>query len=156
VLGVGLLVCAILNRAWRPSERSPRYLEKVLVEVPFSGTYICTDARAVFAFILCTVAERKSVSWNPRRLRFGDTQVSYELLGPLVFCHLQGQFQKRRHGLTKSELECMLHGYPPWYRESFVTYACTVNLTFPIKSEEDVSRGGWIAAVGLMDSIVLA
>ncbi|KAL8329723.1 hypothetical protein RB597_005144 [Gaeumannomyces tritici] len=144
-------LATILNRAWRLSERDPRYLDDVPIQLPFSGTYICTDVRTVLAFIVCTVAENKSSSWSPRHLSFGTTRVSRERLGPLTFCHIQGQFQERRSRLTKSELERLLDGYPPWYRETFTTHAGTVRLAFPTVSEADISRGGWIAAVGLMD-----
>ncbi len=145
-------LATILNRAWRMSEHDPRYLDDVSIQLPFSGTYICTDVRTVLAFILCTVAETKSSSWSPRHLNFDTTRVSRELLGPLVFCHIQGQFQERRSRLTKSELERLLDGYPPWYRETFTTHAGTVRLAFPTASEADVARGGWIVAVGLMDT----
>ena len=33
-------------------------------------------------------------------------------------------------------------GYPPWYRDRFTTRARSVNLSFPIHGEADVSPGG--------------
>jgi hypothetical protein len=42
----------------------------------------------------------------------------------------------------------MLNGYPPWYRKTIRTRG-NVDFDFPIWSKNDVSRGGWIVAVGL-------
>jgi hypothetical protein len=57
--------------------------------------------------------------------------------------------------LTKYELGCMLQGYPPWYRETFTTRA-GIKVPFPIKTERDIPRAGWILAVGLMDAEIKA
>jgi len=144
-------LAVILNRAWRLSERRPSYFKDLPAQVPPSCDFICTDLRTILACVLCTAPDRKSSSWNPRSLSFGTTQVSREIVGNLPFYHFQGQFQRRRGELTKSDLEKLLNGYPPWYRDRFTTRAGSVNLSFPIHGEADVSRGGWIIAVGLMD-----
>ncbi|KLU81172.1 hypothetical protein MAPG_00267 [Magnaporthiopsis poae ATCC 64411] len=140
-----------LSRAWDLAMRRQRYLDKVPGAVPAAAAFVCTDVRTIPAHVLCTAPHDKSLGWSPRHLRFGTTRVTCESLGPLLFCHIQGQFQARRKDLTKNEVESMLGGYPPWYRDTFTTRA-KASLAFPIRSENDISRGGWIVAVGLMDS----
>ncbi|KAJ0110184.1 hypothetical protein J7T55_000616 [Diaporthe amygdali] len=57
------------------------------------------------------------------------------------------------HSSTKRELELILAGYPPWYREEFFTNA-GFTLSFPLSNNppnmSDVVRGGWVVAVGPM------
>ncbi|KAK6496718.1 hypothetical protein TWF481_001706 [Arthrobotrys musiformis] len=74
-----------------------------------------------------------------------------ETLDGLSVAHVEGSFQHERAALTKHELTCLLLGWPPWYKEKFKTRAGR-EVPFPIWSEKDISRGGWIIAVGLMES----
>lgn len=140
----------ILNRAWRLLQSQPRYIDHVPEELP-AGNFICTDVRTLLACILFTVPEKKSREWNPQYLTYEKTQLSHEIYKGHTFCHFQGHFQARRSGLTKHEVESLLVGYPPWYRETFITRS-KINLPFPIRDMQDIPRGGWIISVGLMDS----
>ena len=54
--------------------------------------------------------------------------------------------------LTKLELERLTKGYPPWYREQCTTKN-KVQVPFPIFSERDIFRAGWILAVGMVETI---
>ncbi|KAM5350191.1 hypothetical protein ACJ41O_006696 [Fusarium nematophilum] len=142
-------VAMILSRSERLLKLQPRYIDKVPAELP-SGDFVCTDVRTVVACILLTVEERKSPTWNSKYLTYGGTRLEHEISKGHTFCHFQGSFQPRRSGLTKHEVEYLLAGYPPWYRETFITRS-RMNLPFPINDERDLPRGGWIVAVGLMD-----
>ena len=65
--------------------------------------------------------------------------------------HIEGPFRDERQSLTKHELGCFLVGWPPWYRQTFKTRS-GITVPFPIASDSDIPRAGWILAVGLMDS----
>ncbi|KAI0840433.1 hypothetical protein F5Y06DRAFT_308737 [Hypoxylon sp. FL0890] len=113
------------NRAWEISMRRPRYAKSIPDSLPVGSQFICTDASTVLAFALCTADERRSPYWHAKSLSFD------------------------RSMLTKAELERVLYGYPPWYRETFTTRA-NITSPFPISSESDIRRAGRIIAVGLM------
>jgi hypothetical protein len=57
-------------------------------------------------------------------------------------------YSRIRIELTKKGLERILNGYPPWYSE-YLILANGGSIPHPIKSMDDVARGGWIVAVGL-------
>ncbi|KAI1494118.1 hypothetical protein F5X96DRAFT_619132 [Biscogniauxia mediterranea] len=138
------------NRAWDLSTRKPQYAKPFSDALPSESSFLCTDAKTVLAFVLYTVDRKKASSWYPKGLSFNETRVDVETLNGCTVAHIRGPFRTQRQTLTKSELECMLSGYPPWYRETFVTRA-NIEVPFPISTHEDVSRAGWIIAVGLMD-----
>ncbi|KAI0131659.1 hypothetical protein F4776DRAFT_671640 [Hypoxylon sp. NC0597] len=139
------------NRAWEISKRRPRYAKSIPEALPVGSQFLCTDARTVLAFAMCTVDKKKSLYWHARSLSFDNSRIEYETLrdGTAVV-HIQGSIQHQHSDkLTKVELQRLLSGYPPWYRETFVTRA-NIELPFPISSERDIGRAGWIIAVGLM------
>jgi hypothetical protein len=132
----------VFNQAWIATKTRPQYIQHVPDAIPASATFICTDARTVLAFILCTAGPMKPRGWK--------SQLDCVTWKGIQICHIKGKFQKQWSKLQKSELSCMLDGYPPWYRETFRTHD-NLTLAFPIRDLRDVRRGGWIIAVGLMD-----
>ncbi len=50
--------------------------------------------------------------------------------------------------ITKVVMNFLLLGYPPWYSEKLLLANGEI-VPHPITSYEDISRGGWVAAVGL-------
>jgi hypothetical protein len=89
--------------------------------LPLNRNYVCTDARTVLAFILCTVdykpwrVSRPGIPWSPEHLRFDGTHIRIKQLEEgTVVAHLEGSF---KNNLTKGDIEGLLAGYPPWYRE---------------------------------------
>ena len=143
-------LATVYNRAWELSKRKPQFAKHVPDDLPSSNPYISTDARIVLAFVLVTAPERKGGDWNAAAFTYGSSKLACKSWKGITFCHVQGSFKRIRADLTKYELERMLDGYPPWYRDNFVTWGM-VNLPFPISGLSDVSRGGWIVAVGLMN-----
>ncbi|PVH72425.1 hypothetical protein DL98DRAFT_520491 [Cadophora sp. DSE1049] len=83
------------------------------------------------------------------RLVAEPTRIEFWTWREIKMCHIQGKMQLFRKDLKKHELERLLDGYPPWYRDSFKTWT-GLTLQFPVMSMDDVPRGGWIAAVGMM------
>ncbi|OTB08623.1 hypothetical protein M426DRAFT_316635 [Hypoxylon sp. CI-4A] len=145
----GASLASCFNTAWEISAKRPRYTESVPKALPLGPQYVCTDAATVLAFALCTASCNGKLTDG---LSFGDTKVECETLydGTTV-AHISGSFQcEKRKPFTKLELERMLRGYPPWYREKLTTRA-HVQLPFPIYRERDISRAGWIIAIGLVE-----
>jgi hypothetical protein len=146
-------VAIVYNRAWKLATRKPQFANQIPDALAPSISTICTDSRTLLAFILATASETKGGDWNQAVCTYGRSKLSCERWNGIIFCHVQGSFPSRRVDLTKNELERMLEGYPPWYRDCFVTWA-KFSLAFPIHNLSDVSRGGWIVAVGLMNTYI--
>jgi hypothetical protein len=53
-----------------------------------------------------------------------------------------------RLNITKREMELILQGYPPWYQNP-LSLPGGRHVPHPIVEESDLSRGGWVVAVGL-------
>ena len=142
-------IATVFNRAWQVTTQN-HLNAKVPESLPDSSSFICSDAQTVLAFILCTAATRCDDFWQPESLTFNSTRVVVETIGADAVAHIEGPFRSERQSLTKHELERMLVGWPPWYRQSFQTRS-GITVPFPIASNSDIPRAGWILAVGLMD-----
>lgn len=119
----------------------------------FGGSYLCVDVKLLVALMLCSVKSDKSISWREGAHSYDDDfSLKIRTVGEdLLVAHFRGQFKQERVQYTKKEITVLMDGYPPWYREQVV---CSHGLTipFPIDSIADITRGGWVIAVGLMDS----
>jgi hypothetical protein len=115
--------------------------------------YIRTDPIVLKAicFLFSRLAESKYHESGARIVieDVGSTTTGYITPGPL---ERELYFISNRIELTKKELEHILDGYPPWYSESLIL-ANGNSIPHPIKSMEDVARGGWIIAVGLSPTL---
>lgn len=56
-------------------------------------------------------------------------------------------FLDSHRNLTPHEIDCLLRGYPPYYRQYLECYNHWI--PSPIQSDADIYRGGWIIGVGL-------
>ena len=142
-------IATTFNRGWQVTTQNHLHA-KVPESLPKSSSFICSDAQTVLAFILCTAGNYSYYSWQPKSLTFEDTRVAVETIGADTVAHIEGPFRSKRQSLTKYELERMLVGWPPWYRQNFQTKS-GITVPFPIASDSDIPRAGWILAVGLMD-----
>ena len=143
-------VATIFNRAWQVTTQNHLHSKKVPESLPDSSSFICSDAQTVLAFILCTAGNNRDSLWQPDNLTFEETRVVAETIGADTVAHIEGPFRRERQLLTKDELGRMLVGWPPWYRQTFKTKS-GISVPFPIASDRDIPRAGWILAVGLMD-----
>ncbi|CAM6113849.1 unnamed protein product [Calypogeia fissa] len=149
----------VFTQAWMSPARQHKTVRKPEV-LPLNRNYVCTDARTIQGFILCSVkkvpywAQDSSMyslgtAWSPENLRFDDTFVeTKQLADGTVVVHLEGSLQLN---LTKGDIEGLLVGYPPWYRESVCMPHGPI-VPHPIKSVHDINRAGWVVAVGLSDA----
>jgi hypothetical protein len=60
-----------------------------------------------------------------------------------------------RLDVTKREMELILQGYPPWYQNP-LSLPDNRYIPHPILDPSDLSRGGWIVAVGLSPTVPVA
>ena len=142
------------------TETMQRQIRREYVDKPealdlFGGTFLCVDVRVLMALALCSVKEMKSTSWKEGAASYDDDfAISLRAVGPekdLLVGHFRGQFKQERMEYTKAELTALMYGYPPWYREHVVC-AHGPSMPFPIRLNSDITRGGWVIAVGLADS----
>jgi hypothetical protein len=78
---------------------------------------------------------------------------SFENVGGVLTAHLHAGDDSigttfGEPGLTKAEVECILQGFPPFYR-SVLKLPNGQYVRSPIHSKEDINRGGWITGVGI-------
>lgn len=160
--GLGSSVTEIFNIGWKRRRTIPWFAGDV-PDFLSPVSFIRTDARTVIAFILMTVEGKSHLAggWTHLGQHFGnngelhvkDTYVSLVKFKGVILCHAEGRIGKHQLNSTKLELELMISGYPPWYREAFLTCA-GFTLSFPLRTNppdmSDMSRGGWIVALGLM------
>ncbi|KAK6855076.1 hypothetical protein PG995_008608 [Apiospora arundinis] len=116
------VLATIFNRAWDKSNARPRFIPEVPHELPTSASFLCTEPRVILAFAL--LAETSVDTLHP-------------ILSFPVYAIQVGT------AISAGRL-------PPWYRESFTTID-NIKLPFPIRDARDITRGGWIVAVGLMN-----
>lgn len=143
-------IATIFNRGWQVMAQNHLHAKEVPENLPNSSSFICSDAQTVLAFILCTAGKTGHSLWQPKSLTFDKTRFIVETIGADTVAHIEGSFRSERQLLTKHELGRMLVGWPPWYRQHFQTRS-GITLPFPIASDSDILRAGWILAVGLMD-----
>lgn len=131
------------------------YVEKPEALDLFGSTYLCIDVRVLMALVLCSVKQSKSTSWREGAASYGDDFAldlrSVGLHKNLLVAHIRGHLKQERVQYTKAELTALMNGYPPWYRERVVC-AHGPSMPFPIQNDADITRGGWVVAVGLTDS----
>jgi hypothetical protein len=136
----------VFNFAWMTSRRIKSIRKPD--ELAFSKHFLCTDVDTILAFILCTVGGSRCLSWDSNSLRFGDTIVTLREHHGVLVAHLRGNINPNCVNLTKHEVQMMLHGYPPYYREGVIVKHGPC-LPHPIRDDRDIKRAGWIIAAGL-------
>ncbi|MCJ1250365.1 hypothetical protein MMC30_007591 [Trapelia coarctata] len=77
----------------------------------------------------------------------------FNLQHPLQGFH-PGEYPYRLD-VMKHELSCILRGYPPWFQNS-LRLANGKFIQHPIRNAGDIARGGWIVAVGLSPTLLIA
>ncbi|PMD31003.1 hypothetical protein L207DRAFT_573100 [Hyaloscypha variabilis F] len=145
----------VFPRTWNSPFRRPARVDKP-ISLACLREYVCTDAKTLLAFIICSARPRYSdgetyprsvIDWYPEGLRFSVAAVELwevENSNTLV-AHLHGSML---HHLTKGDLEGILAGYPPWYRE-YLQKGQNQRIPHPIQEPSDIFRAGWVIAVGL-------
>jgi hypothetical protein len=90
----------------------------------------------------------QSLGWDARALSFRETNVELREIHSILVAHVRRRLQGHAKTLTKNEVEKLMTGYPPFYREK-ITLEHGPAIDFPIRNDSDITRGGWVIAVGL-------
>jgi hypothetical protein len=117
--------------------------------------YVRTDYKTLMAMVLLLT--------DPGGIRFEgkpNIYVVFKEVGSIWTAYIKAsrinsQLLHHRLKVTKLEMEGFLRGYPPWYQQPLVL-ANGNTMNHPIKDLEDLSRGGWIVAIGLSQAQPIA
>ncbi|KAF2836482.1 hypothetical protein M501DRAFT_987212 [Patellaria atrata CBS 101060] len=157
----------VLSRAW------PRSKERKVVKPPelsLGNNYLLTDGDTLLTFIALTASGHRSFSSSIQG-GFGEATFTFRLgsgharfqrfnsnsLGePFLVGHLNYSVSDlmepivvtQAANLTKADVLRIVNGYPPFYKETFITHS-GVPVDYPIKDPRDIQRAGWLIAVGL-------
>ncbi|KIJ49126.1 hypothetical protein M422DRAFT_777654 [Sphaerobolus stellatus SS14] len=132
------------------NERKKKYINKPR-GLKRNREFLRVDPKIISAYVLSSLAifEEKSAGDSSRpalRMHFQKDRYSREILVHIE-SHSNILGPRNSPFLTKNEVECLLRGYPPFYRETIEHNGFYVQ--WPIRTEADIARGGWIIAIGL-------
>ncbi|KAG4430997.1 hypothetical protein IFR05_013525 [Cadophora sp. M221] len=116
----------------------------------FDNNFLRIDLRTFIAFLLCAAPERSCPSWRVYLLEIGALSADIREYEGVLIAHVHGGLQQHALARTKNELEMVMNGYPPFFRDSVRLDHGPV-LSFPIRDHRDIPRGGWIIMVGMMN-----
>lgn len=166
-------IAIMFNRAWNsPSRRARKPFKKPLQLAP-NKTYLRTDTKTVLAsFAYATSKFRNPPSCGQSLIAYGDSGFKFEdaeleleeVADPkggkaVLVAHMKGSLTENEEPikLSKKEIQNMIDGYPPLYRETFRIRPSVPAIRYPIESLRDSQvRGSWIIAVGLAKTADLA
>ncbi|KAL2047634.1 hypothetical protein N7G274_000676 [Stereocaulon virgatum] len=163
----------MFNRGWNSPARRARVPFPKPWQLEANKSYLRTDVTTILAFFVYATSKyvmdgqvtsetlkefgnRSSVYG----IRFASAEVRFEEIPPLpkgggkpvLVAHLKGSLPETSIPikLTKKELQNLIAGYPPFYRETFQIRPSALPIPSPIKSQRDAHvRGAWIIAVGI-------
>jgi hypothetical protein len=129
------------NNAW--DNKTRKKWSKKPKSLPLDQDFIRTEAKVILAYFLTTARINMfSEELLGSRLDYIDLQQDHGL----IIAHL-GRAQRILE-LTKQDVERILGGWPPFYRETFRTIEGHT-LTSPLTSFDHIRRPAWIVAIGL-------
>ena len=170
-------VSIMFNRAWNSPGRRARRPFRKPEQLDANKTYLRTDAKTILAFFAYATSKFRSPPPSGRGLvAFGDSSsfggLKYEdaeleleeVMDPkggkaVLVAHIKGCLTESGEPikLTKSEIQNIVDGYPPLYRETFQVRPSAPPIPYPIKTLRDAQvRGSWIIAAGLAGSVDMA
>ena len=98
-------------------------------------------------------------------MKFEDAELELEeIIDPkggkaVLVAHIKGSLAETEQPikLTRKEIQNMINGYPPLYRETFQIRPSAPAIPYPIKNLRDAQvRGSWIIAAGMAGKIDIA
>jgi hypothetical protein len=132
----------VFNNAWDNHQR--RKSGPKPPQLPLNETFLQTEARIILAYFLCTA---RLNYFSEEMLGSSLQYVELQERDGLVVAHL-GRAEKSLPDLTKVDIERILAGWPPFYRETFTSLEGH-RLASPVLTHDHVRRPGWIIAIGL-------
>ena len=170
-------IAIMFNRAWNSPGRRARKPSKKPSQLDPNQSYLRTDAKTILAFFAYATSKFRSPASSNRTLvrfgdsgssgglKFGDAELELEEIADpkggkaVLVAHIQGSLAETEQPikLTKKEIQNLVDGYPPLYRESFQVRPSAPAIPYPIKNLRDAQvRGSWIIAVGMAAQIDMA
>lgn len=121
-------------------------------QLSLGTTYIRTDVKTLKSFMSLLNTSEALNPWDvgevPLRIVFKPVEglmTAYAQIRRDLPTILSDEY---RLDVTKHEMELIFRGYPPWYQNP-LSIEGGRHVQHPIVDESDLSRGGWIVAVGL-------
>ena len=163
-------IAIMFNRAWNSPGRRARKPFKKPLQLDPNQTYLRTDAKTLLAFFAYATSKFHSPSSSDRTLvqfgdsssfgglKFEDAELELEeITDPkggkaVLVAHIKGSLAETEQPikLTRKEIQNMINGYPPLYRETFQIRPSAPAIPYPIKNLRDAQvRGSWIIAAGM-------
>jgi hypothetical protein len=98
------------------------------------------DEKVLRAYVLLSTESRPG-NYNDVNL------VQFKEIEGVLTAHLTAR-EAQLHSRTKHEIDMILQGYPPFHLAN-IDISDTVKVKSPLFSHDDVTRAGWIVAIGL-------
>lgn len=137
----------IFNRTWyfiNSDSNIAKYITKKPPKLALNEEYIQTDVQTLKAILLLTTDVCRTCETVD-----AVTLLEIQRSRGLVTVHLPSSGPMPINPqLTKFEIDRMIEGYPPFYREHFTTPG-GITLPFPTKHSDHIQRGAWILSVGM-------
>jgi hypothetical protein len=141
--------CHVFSRSWKHT----RSTVAKPASLSLKKEYICTDIRTIQAFLLATSEKElfglafMEVTSTQYHFRYKSSVVTLQTMkdGTLT-AHLEGHLH---NNLTKGDVQGLMLGYPPTYRETIKLQRTGFLVPHPIRTPADVSRAGWLVAIGI-------
>ena len=116
----------------------------------YNSSFIRTDARTLVAYILCSAPDRCHPDWRFKLHLYEDQASNANGYKGTLIAHVWDYIQPHALTRTKNELEKIITGYPPLFRDIVVLDHGPI-LHSPIRDHRDIPRGGWVIIVSMMD-----
>jgi hypothetical protein len=137
----------VFSRAWyfmNADANAAKYVTKKHYQLALTDDYIQTDIHTLKAFLLLTTDVCRSCETVDAM-----TLLEIKRCGSLITMHLPSSGPMPINTqLTKFEIDRMIEGYPPFFRERFTTTGGHI-LPFPTTHTDHIQRGAWILSVGM-------
>jgi hypothetical protein len=111
-------------------------------KLPVNQSFLCVDTQFIKAFVLLAMNHVNT----PLEIEASRHNDSGEVLVHISL-HLNQLNHFFQRNLSILEIDRLLRGYPPFYRE--VLNCNGMRVPSPIRTDRDVSRGGWVIGAGL-------
>ena len=125
----------VFNCTWKSPSRRVLYTRKP-EGLAFGNQFLCTDIDTILAFIFCT-AEPGHGGLHGDQYYTPSIEIHDHCGIPVA--HLAGNLSSDCVDLTKHEIQMMLRGYPPFYREKVILKHGPF-LPHPIRDARDIRR----------------
>lgn len=137
----------VFNRAWyfmSSDSNANKFVTKKPSQLALHEDYIQTDVQTLKAYLLLTTDVSRTSEMAEQVNLLGIKRCS-DLT--LVHLPMRGGMPTNTK-LTKFEINRMIEGYPPFFREHLTTTG-GITLPFPITAADHITRGTWILSVGM-------